>query len=223
MELKNRVLRVEQIEWKTLKFIQSAKLKHFPPDMEARLRESMIANHFLETFKVWEHKGELYCLDGYHRCLILRQLEERGYAVPEKLPGEFIDCKSKAEAAKLVLIYSSAYATVNKGELSFLIGEHGLDVDRLSEEINLQFSSQIGGREDGEEDEGDGAAPEYPITAKFSERYDYVLVFCKNDIDFTNLCQTLKLETEKSYKNRAVGVSRVLTYDQFMALWKSRS
>lgn len=218
MEIKNRVLKVEPVEWRQFKFIQTVKFKHFPPDLEARLRESMISNHFLETFKVWEHKGEIYCLDGYHRCLILRQLEERGYAILDKLPAEFIDCKSKREAAKLVLIYSSAYATVNKGELHSLIAEYNLDVDSLSEEINLQFSSMMTGGEEGTDEER--VEPEYPIVPKFSEKYDYVLVFCKNDIDFTNLCQLLSLETEKSYKNQAVGISRVITFDQFMNSWK---
>lgn len=221
MEIRNKVLKVEQMEWRTFKFVQTSKFKHFPPDLESRLRESMVNNHFLETFKVWEHKGEIYCLDGYHRCLILRQLEERGYSVPDKLPCEFIECKNKAEAAKLVLIYSSAYAMVNKSELHDLINEHKLNLDALSEEINLQFSSMMNRTED--EDGGEDAPPEYPIVPKFSERYDYVLIFTKNEIDFTNLCQLLRLETTKSYKNEAVGISRVLTYDQFMSAWKSRS
>ena len=208
------------MEWRQFKFIQSAKFKHFPPDLEARLRESMVNNNFVETFKVWEHKGEIYCLDGYHRCLILRQLEERGYKVPEKLPCEFVECKNKAEAAKLVLIFSSAYATVNKSELRLFINEHKLAVDALSDEINLQFSSMM--KAGGEEEGAEQSEPQYPIVPKFSEKYDYVLVFCKNDIDFTNLCQILQLETQKSYKNEAVGISRVLTYDQFMTAWKSR-
>lgn len=120
-----------------------------------------------------------------------------------------------------MLIYSSSYAQVNKGELHTFIGDYNLDVDSLSEEINLQFSSQMtsGDNEEG----GEESVPEYPIVPKFSEKYDYVLIFCKNDIDFTNLCQLLSLETEKSYKNQAVGISRVLTYDQFMNQWKSRS
>jgi hypothetical protein len=221
MEIKNKVLKVELVDWKTFKFMQSAKFKHFPADLESRLRESMINNHFVQPFVVWEHKGEVYCLDGYHRCLILRQLEERGYAIPEKLPCEFIECNGMAEAAKLVLIYSSSYALVNKGELHSFITEHSLDVDGLSEELNLQFSSMM--NKQNEEDDTESEEPRYPIVPKFSERYDYVLVFTKNDIDFTHLCQLLGLETQKSYKNEAVGISRVLTYDQFMHAWKSKS
>lgn len=220
MEIQNRIVKVLPVEWRKFRFMQTPKFKHFPAELETRLRESMVNNHFLQTFKVWEHKGELYCLDGFHRCLVLRQLEERGYTIPDKLPGEFIDCKNKSEAAKLVLVYSSTYATVNKSELHEFIIENKLNVDALSDEINLQFSSMMNRAFD--DDDEEKIEPEYPIVPKFSEKYDYVVVFCKNDIDFTNLVQLLKLETTKSYKNEAVGISRVITYDQFMSAWKSR-
>lgn len=221
MEIKNKILKVEPVEWRKFKFVQSNRFKQFPPELETRLRESMITNNCVQSFKVWEHKGELYCLDGYHRCLILRQLEERGYKVPAKLPGEFIDCKNKAEAAKLVLVYSSTFALVNKSELHDFVNEYHLNVDALSDEINLQFSSMMNRHLD-EDEEEERSEPEYPIVPKFSEKYDYVVVFCKNDIDMTNLVQLLKMETTKSYKNQAVGISRVITYDQFMSAWKSR-
>jgi hypothetical protein len=221
MNIKNKILKTEPAAWRSFKFIQTDKLKRFPPELEARLRESIIANDFVMSFKVWAHKRELYCLDGFHRCLILKQLEERGYKVPELLPAEFIECKNKREAAKLVLIYSSHYAEISKADLNAFILEHGLSLDQLSDELNLLFTkgSGIQGNEDEELPEGE---PDYPIEAKFSEEYDYVLIFSKNSVDFANLVQTLKLETKKSYKNTAVGVSRVLSYDQFMQLWRSR-
>jgi len=222
VEIRSKILKIEEVEWRKFKFLQTDKLKHFPVEYESKLRESMIANHFVMSFKVWAHKDDLYCLDGFHRCRILRQLEERGYKVPEKLPGEFIECKNKAEAAKLVLIFSSFYTEVSKPDLSAFILEHGLNVDQLSEELNLQFSRGLG--IDGDEEGSDSRSnPEYPIVPKFSEAYDYVLIFSKNAVDFANLCQVLCLETEKSYKNTAVGVSRVLTYDEFMERWRSRA
>ena len=221
MEIRSKILKIEEVEWRKFKFLQTDKLKHFPPELESRLRESMIGNHFVMSFKVWESKGELFCLDGFHRCKILRQLEERGYKVPEKLPGEFIECKNRAEAAKLVLVFSSSYTEISKPDLNAFILEHGLKLDQLSEELNLQFSRTLGpeGDEEGSDSRGN---PEFPIVPRFSERYDYLLVFCKNEVDFANLSQLLKLETQKSYKNTAVGISRVLGYDRFMQLWRNR-
>jgi hypothetical protein len=78
------------------------------------------------------------------------------------------------------------------------------------------------GREDDEEAADTQCAPEYPIVPKFSEQYDYVVIFSRNSVDFANLCQLLRLETARSYKNTAVGISRVLTYDQFTERWKTK-
>jgi hypothetical protein len=219
MNIRSKILRTGLVHWKKFKFLQTDRLKRFPPELEARLRESMVANNFVMSFRVWESKGELYCLDGFHRCLILRQLEERGYKVPDELPAEFIECKSKREAAKLVLVYSSHYAEISKTDLNAFILEHGLNVDQLSEELNLLFTKASGVQ--GDEDE-DRPEAEYPIEARFSEEYDYVLIFSKNSVDFAHLAQMLRLETKRSYKNTAVGVSRVLTYEEFMERWRSK-
>jgi len=219
MQIRNKILKVEPSRWREFQFLQTDRLKRFPPELEAKLRESLIANDFVTSFKVWEQKGVIYCLDGYHRCRMLKALEERGYSVPDELPAEFIECKNKSEAAKLVLVYSSHYTEVSKSDLNAFITEHGLSIDRLSDEINILFSRGLGGT-DGEDEEELRGECEYPIAPKFSENYDYVIIFCKNSVDFANLNQALKLETEKSYKNTAVGVSRVIDYDTFMRLWK---
>lgn len=221
MEIKNKVLRVAPVKWKALKFLQTDKLKAFPRDLEEKLRESMVRNHFVETFKVWQSGKDLYCLDGFHRCLVLKSLEERGYTVPEELTGEFIDCKNKVEAARLVLVYSSAYTTINKAALTEFVTVNDLNVDDLTEQLNLIFSKAM--EEQEEDEDGDSEMPEYPITPKFSENYSYVVIFTKNEIDFAHLSQTLKLQTESSYKNVATGVGRVIPFEKFMGLWKSRS
>jgi hypothetical protein len=221
MEIKNKVLKVAPVKWKQLKFLQTDKLKAFPRELEEKLRESMIRNHFVETFKVWQSGKDLYCLDGFHRCLVLRSLEERGHTVPEELTGEFIDCKSKTEAARLVLVYSSAYTTINRSVLNEFIATNGLNPDELSEQLNVIFSAALQGEnEQGEKEEIE--TPEYPIVPQFSESYDYVLIFTRNDVDFANLSQILHLETQSSYKNTAVGVGRVIPFEKFKALWKSR-
>jgi hypothetical protein len=94
-------------------------------------------------------------------------------------------------------------------------------VDQLSEEINLQFSKAFAG-EDGEEGTTARDEAEYPIVPRFSEEYDYAIIFSKNSVDFAHLAQLLGLETKRSYKNTAVGISRVLTYEEFMERWRSK-
>jgi len=220
MEIKNKVMRVAPVKWRELKFLQSDRLKAFPREMEDRLRESMIRNHFVETFRVWQNGNDIYCLDGFHRCLVLRSLEERGYKVPDELSGEFIQCKNRSEAARLVLVYSSAYTTINKAALNEFVRANDLPIDDLSEQINLMFSKSAGESEDGLD--GDQPDPEYPITPRFSESYSFVVIFTKNEIDFTNLSEVLQLQKERSYKNMDTGIGRVVPYEKFMRLWKSR-
>lgn len=218
MEIRDRVLKVEPVDWKKMKFLQTETFKTFSDELRQRLRQSMVNNHFVETFKVWQDGKDLYCLDGYHRCLVLKEIEASGYTVPAKFKAEYIDCKNKEEAGRLVLVYSSAYAEVNRAGLAHFALAHSLDLDALSDEVNLQFSG-IG---DELIDLDEPSKAEYPITARFSEKYDYVLVFCKNDIDFNNLSEVLKLKHEKSYKSTQVGTGRVLTYERFIALWNNR-
>lgn len=219
MEIKNRILRTEPTDWRKFKFLQTDRFKEFPDELRNRLRESIVRNHFLETFKVWQDGKDIFCLDGFHRCLILKELEASGYKVPARLPAEFIDCKNRNEAAKLVLIYSSAYAEVRRSSLAGYISEFDLDLDELMDELNLSFSD----REDDFEAEGNEEENcEYPIVPRFSERYDYVLIFCKNEIDYNNLAELLGLQKEKSYKSQTVGTGKVLTYDRFMSVWNNK-
>lgn len=69
-------------------------------------------------------------------------------------------------------------------------------------------------------DEGD--KPEYPIEQVFSEKYDYVIIFCRNEIDFTKLRTIFDLKPKQSYKSSEVGVGRVVTFEEFEELWNSR-
>jgi len=86
---------------------------------------------------VWEDKDKLYCLDGYHRCLVLKELEAEGFKVPTEFQADFLDCKDKKEAAKLVGIYSSIYAKVTQDGFKSFLEENELDLDDLKFEINI--------------------------------------------------------------------------------------
>jgi hypothetical protein len=111
-KITNRVIVVRPREWKNFKFLQPSNFKNLSKKDAEELMNSIINNNFVETFKVWEDKSDnsLYCLDGYHRCWALRTLESTGYQIPDRFQCEFIQCDSKREAAKLVLVYSSRYA-----------------------------------------------------------------------------------------------------------------
>lgn len=55
----------------------------------------------------------------------------------------------------------------------------------------------------------------YPITAKLHEKYDYVMIFTTNETDLLFLHQVLGIRKERSYKSKAVGTGRAITFERF--------
>lgn len=66
----------------------------------------------------------------------------------------------------------------------------------------------------------DNANCEYPLVAKYSEKYTGFIIVCENEIDETFLINALKIETEKSYKTKTVGRSFVLPFEKFKKIWE---
>lgn len=153
----SRVIKTEQIDWRNLKFIQKENFKEWIGSGDVKLLESILKYQFVDPFKVWEHEGVLYCLDGKHRYLDLVKVSESGVQVPQKLPATFIDCFDMKEAAELVLVYSSAYAKITQHGLLEFVQEFNLDFPDLqalvniSEFDNIAFESLLQQSEDGED------------------------------------------------------------------------
>ena len=61
---------------------------------------------------------------------------------------------------------------------------------------------------------------EMPIVPQFNEKYDSVIIFCNNELDFNWIRNVLRLEKSKDYKNSRVGEARVLTVQQFQKIWE---
>lgn len=136
-EIKSRVLKTEPIFWKELEFIQDETFKEWIGDGDEKLVNSLLKYQFVDPFKVWEHEGKIYCLDGKHRTLDLKKLIKLGVDVPDKLPATFMDCESMTEAAELVLIYSSAYARITQQGLFDFVNKFNLDIPTLREQISI--------------------------------------------------------------------------------------
>lgn len=65
----------------------------------------------------------------------------------------------------------------------------------------------------------DNSNAEYPLVAKYSEKYTGFIIVCENEIDETFLINALKIESEKSYKTKTVGRSFVLPFEKFKKIW----
>jgi len=135
--IKNKILKTELVNWQELSFLQNNNFKELKKDDWQKLRNSIIKNNFVQVFNVWQDGEKLYCLDGYHRIKVLNELKKEGYNIPEKLPANFIDCKDKKEASKLVLTYSSVYAKITDDGLYEFISNNELDFDDLKIDVNI--------------------------------------------------------------------------------------
>lgn len=81
----NRIGKTESVRWRELKPLQpnNAKIIFNYKDIEA----SILKYGFAQPFYVWEHKGELFTIDGHTRIEVLNNMEN----VPEHLPATFIN------------------------------------------------------------------------------------------------------------------------------------
>lgn len=136
-EIHNRILKSESVEWKKFSFLQSKKFKKIGQQTRARLRHSILNQSFVQPFHIWEHGDTLYCLDGYHRCQVLQELEREGVTIPPLLSANFIECTDKKEAAELVLVYSSRYAEIVGVGLQEFIMEHELDLAAIQDGLHI--------------------------------------------------------------------------------------
>lgn len=137
--LVSRVLKTEPTAWKSFRYIQQETFKDWSPEAKTKLKNSIAANNFTQPFYVWldPSTGEVYCLDGRHRTLILEELITEGVGVPDLLPATFIDCKDKKDAAGLVLTYSSVYAKIRTEGLFDFIELYDIDWSKFSDQVDL--------------------------------------------------------------------------------------
>ncbi len=136
--LSSRIIKTENIDWRSVQFIQQDDFKELPIEARHKLKASLLANSFVEPFYVWQSPdGIMYCLDGRHRSLLLEDLITEGYEVPYLLPATFLQCSDRKDAAKLVLIFSSAYAKITQTGMMDFVRLNDLDWTDVQGQIDL--------------------------------------------------------------------------------------
>ncbi|TAK58517.1 MAG: hypothetical protein EPO24_08400 [Bacteroidetes bacterium] len=134
--IKSKIVKTELVEWRKLKWFQS-NLKEISRSNFEKLKKSLINNSFIMPFHVWQQGKTRWILDGHHRQQAIQELEKEGYKIEDRLPANFMDCKDRKEAAKLVLIYSSIYAETTDNGLYDFLNLENLDLESLNLEIVL--------------------------------------------------------------------------------------
>jgi DNA modification methylase len=133
----SKIIKTELISWSTLKFVQDDNFKEWVGNGDKKLMESILKYQFIDPFKVYEENGVLYCLDGKHRFLDLKKAIENGVDIPDKLPATFIDCANMKEAAELVLVYSSHYASITQQGLLDFVAKFDLNFPEMTNLLNI--------------------------------------------------------------------------------------
>jgi len=140
----DKIIKSDFVNWRNLEIIQPKGFKELSKLAYQKLRNSIIENNFVESFKVWEN-GKIYCLDGVHRCKVLDILDSEGYDIPDKFRADFIECKDKKQAKKMILVYSSRYAKLleeglyefvqdlNWDEITKVVDFADIDIDRFTD------------------------------------------------------------------------------------------
>ncbi len=176
--IENRIIKTDLIGWKRLEWLQNPNLKEMSKDSFLRLKNSLKMNNFIMPFNVWEDDGRVWILDGHHRKKALEEIEKEGIQIPDELPANFINCRNRKEAVKLILVYSSIYANVTSDGLYELINTEGLDFGDIKMDIDLpeinfdKFEKEYFDQGDGKGGTGGGGK---------NAGISYVLIFNNED------------------------------------------
>lgn len=71
------------------------------------------------------------------------------------------------------------------------------------------------------ENGSDEEKPVYPLAPNIDEGYDYAVILCRRQTEFSQLATLLDLP-QREYKSGRVGMCRVLDYSEFVERWKLR-
>lgn len=180
------------------------------PKKKKELIESIEKYGIRDALKINKYKGrENVLISGHQRLKIAKKL---GY---KKVPVtyEYLDLANEKE---MNLRWNK-----NGGDFDLLKVQDVADRDLLltigfmEKELNSVLTDFEQKFEDVNTDD-----PVYPITPKFNEKYDYVMILTSTEMDFNWLSNILELETSKDYKSSTIGLSRVINVSKFQNLFK---
>lgn len=107
----------EYVDYKELNHFQG-NLKSITKEKFDDLKQSLIKSGLPLAIHVWiDDKGKKWTLDGHHRILAFKALEDEGYFIPP-IPINIVIAKTKKEAAQILLVSNARYAQITDESLS---------------------------------------------------------------------------------------------------------
>ena len=137
VEIKNRVIGFEMLEWKKLKWLRTKEMKKITT--LDKLEKSISVIGFNNPFIVWKENDKNYwILDGHTRELALKEIAKKGIQkIPDLLPCNIVDCKDKKEAYIFLGTLESAHGNVKKEEFENFMQLEGVDLAWLNTVIDI--------------------------------------------------------------------------------------
>lgn len=202
-----------EIHWLEIDVIKSADYnpRKITPKKKKELRDSIEKFGLRDPLKVNQHPSRKNVLiSGHQRLKICKDL---GMA---KVPVTFENL-TLAKEKEMNLRWNKNggefdLALVNDvadREILLDIGFASSDLDAVLTEFEEKF-------EDVDTDD-----PVYPIAQKFNEKYDYIMIATRTEMDFTWLSNILEIERGIDYKSKNMGICRVIPVSQFQKLYKT--
>lgn len=188
-------------------------------DKKAKLKAS------LEKFNLAEIPAintDNTIIAGHQRVLVLMELGRGNDLIDVRVPNRALT----EEEFKEYNLRSNI--SVGEWDVDLILKE--FDTINL-EDIGLTFDSELDEMLDQEAALNDFEnkfnavpnSPEFPLVAKYNEKYNAVMIIAENITDLTFLQTVLELEKEASYKSERIGQTSVLTAKKFQELWEKKS
>lgn len=180
------------------------------PKKKKELRDSMEKFGLRDPLKVNTFEGrENVLISGHQRLKIAKEL---GYKLVP-VTYEYLDIEAEKE---MNLRWNKNGGDFDL-ELVNLVADREilLNIGFLDKELKAVLSDFEQKFED-----IDVTEPVYPITPKFNEKYDFVMIFTSTEMDFTWLKNVLGIEKEIDYKSNNTGTGRVISVEKFQKLHK---
>jgi len=158
-QIRDRILKLEQIEWRTLRDLQPPDLKHVAN--RDYIRQSILKNGFAFPFAVWQDPaGEIYAIDGHTRKDVLQDMDN----VPETLPAFFVDADNREDAIRILLeVYNQRHNEINPDVLTEWLEVEAIAVETVN--VGSLHSAEVKEtKTEVTEDEYDDTLPEHPET-----------------------------------------------------------
>ena len=136
-----------------------------------------------------------------YRQAALKDCEEKGIKIPELLTANFIKCKDRKHAAKLVLVYAAKYAQITDEGLYEFIETEGLKLDDFKMEIDLPEIDFDDFEKDfyiDEIEEEIDPGPELEFTEELMESHNYLILYFDNEIDWQTAMEKFRIKTVKT-------------------------